>query len=233
MQNKIRIGIFDSGMGGTTFFRAIKESLKDAELFYLADSKNCPYGEKSDEELKEIVTKNVEILRAKGTKVIVIACNTATVRCINYLRKKYPDLKFVGTEPAIKLAASTNAKNILVLATPGTVDSERAHQLVAENIKKDQKITLLPCPGLADIIEHTLEFDQDYLPLPLDDIKRSVIRKKLADLFQDVAESPDVVVLGCTHYPLIKKEIGRFFKNARFLDGTDGVTRQVTLLISS
>lgn len=227
----MKIGIFDSGMGGTTIFRAVKDALPSEEYFYLADSENCPYGEKSEEELKEIVTKNVETLKNWGAKIIVIACNTATVRRIDYLREKYPDLKFVGTEPAIKLATKTNAKNILVLATPGTIKSERAHQLVAENIKEDQNITLLPCPGLADTIEHTLKFNKNYQPLPLNAAQKSAIRDKLAVLFKDIKKEPDVIVLGCTHYPLIKAEIQDFFPGAILLDGAGGVANRVAKII--
>ena len=232
MQNKtkLKIGIFDSGMGGTTIFRAIKSTLKNAEYLYIADSKNCPYGEKTDEELKEIVTKNVETLKSWGAKIIVIACNTATVKCIDYLRKTYPEIDFIGTEPAIKLATKTNKKNILVLATPGTVKSERTQKLIAENQNPTQKITLLPCPGLADTIERTVKFTKDYEPLPLSESQEDIIENKLADLFKNIDLNPDVIVLGCTHYPLIKTEIQEFFKGATLLDGSDGVARRTISL---
>ena len=224
MKNKI--GIFDSGMGGTTIFHAIKAKIPDAEYFYFADSKNCPYGEKSTEELEKIVTKNVETLKNWGAKIIVIACNTATVKCIDFLRRKYPELKFVGTEPAIKLATKTDAKNILVLATPGTIKSERAHQLARENQKEHQNITLLPCPGLADFLENTLKFDQNYHLIPLDSNKKHAINQKLTNLFQNISQAPDCIVLGCTHYILIKSEIQNFFKNAVIIDGNTGVTNR-------
>lgn len=224
---KTKIGFFDSGMGGTTIFNAVKNLLPDEEYFYIADSKNCPYGEKSDEELREIVTKNTEELINWGAKIIVIACNTATVKCIDYLREKYPEITFVGTEPAIKLAASTDAKNILVLATPGTVQSERAHQLLQENQKFGQRINLLACPGLADTIENTLKFDDKYQALPLMNEEKLVIAHKLYELFADVNDTPNVVVLGCTHYSLIKPEIQNFFPNATLIDGSEGIAHQV------
>ena len=229
----MKIGIFDSGMGGTTIFHAIKKILPNEEYCYRADSKNCPYGEKSDQELQRIVTKNVETLKAKGAKVIVIACNTATIKCIKKLREKYPDLKFVGTEPAIKLAASTDARNILVLATPGTVQSERAHELLKENQKRGQTITLLPCPGLADTIEHTLKFTSNYQPLPLDNYQKNVINQKLQELFKSIAKAPDTIVLGCTHYSLIKPEIQKFFPHATLLDGATGVARRTATIVKS
>lgn len=228
---RVKIGIFDSGMGGTTIFHAIKSALKNADYYYIADSKNCPYGEKSTEELQKIVEKNVETLKSWGAEIIVIACNTATVKCIDFLRQKYPEIKFVGTEPAIKLAAETNAKNILVLATPGTVESERTHELMLKNQKLGQKITLLPCPGLADTIERTLHFTEDYRPLPLDKSEENIINQKLRELLAPIKFSPDLVVLGCTHYSLIKPEIQSFFKHATLIDGAEGVASHVNELV--
>lgn len=224
---KTKIGFFDSGMGGTTIFNAVKNLLPDEEYFYIADSKNCPYGEKSDEELKAIVTKNTEELINWGAKIIVIACNTATVKCIDYLREKYPEITFVGTEPAIKLAADTNAKNILVLATPGTVQSERTHMLLEENRKPGQKISLLACPGLADTIENTLRFDENYQLITPTNDEKLIIAHKLSELFANITETPDVIVLGCTHYSLIKPEIQNFFPNATLIDGNEGIAHQV------
>ena len=213
----MKIGVFDSGIGGTTVLAAIKNILPDEEYKYIADSKNCPYGEKSEEELKQIVSKNTEELKDWGAEIIVIACNTATTKCINYLREKYSELKFVGTEPAIKLAAETNAKNILVMATPGTIASERTKSLAEENKREGQNITLLACPGLADTIEQKLD-----------------INKKLAELFQDLKNEnyePDVIVLGCTHYSLIKPDIQSFFPSAKLVDGNEGVANRVKELI--
>lgn len=226
----MKIGIFDSGMGGTTIMAAIKELLPDKEYFYIADSKNCPYGEKSDEELQKIATKNVEILKNWGAKIIVIACNTATVKCIDKLRQEYPDIEFVGTEPAIKLATSTNAKSILVLATPGTVESERAQKLLKENIKPGQTVTLLPCPGLADTIEHTISFTKDFNPLPLTQEQKAAINQKLTTLFKDLDFTPETIVLGCTHYSLIKPEIQNFFKASKIIDGNSGVARRTAAI---
>ena len=229
----MKIGNFDSGMGGTAIMSVIKNLLPKEEYFYIADSKNCPYGEKTDEELAKIVEHNVETLKNWGAKIIVIACNTATVKCIENLREKYPEIKFVGTEPAIRLAASTDAKNILVLATPGTVKSEHVQKLLQENQKTGQTITLLPCPGLADTIEHTLRFTDDYKPLPIDKSEKDVINQKLQELFQDITETPDTVVLGCTHYSLIKPEIQAFFENAKIIDGNIGVAHRTAEVVDS
>ena len=209
----MKIGVFDSGIGGTTILSALKSRIQNAEYFYIADSKNCPYGEKTDSELYQIVSNNVKTLQDWGAKIIIIACNTATTKCINKLRADYPKLVFIGTEPAIKLAADSNFQNILVLATPGTIHSERVQKLIQENQKPFQKITLLPCPGLADTIEKHLKSNPEK------------INSKLSELLKQDT-SYDAVVLGCTHYPLIKDQIKKYYPTATIIDGGDGVARQ-------
>ena len=209
----MKIGVFDSGKGGTTVLEAIKDLLPNEEYLYIGDSENCPYGEKSDEELMRIVCGIVDRLRQWGAEIIVIACNTATTRCIDRLRELYPDLKFVGTEPAIKLAAETNAKRVLVMATPGTVESERLAELVRENKKLDQEIKLLACQGLADAIE-----------------KDESVDSVLDGLLNDIGEF-DIVVLGCTHYSLIKEKIQSYFPDAVLVDGNQGVAERVKSLL--
>ena len=212
----MKIGLFDSGIGGTTILDAIKSILPNEEYKYIADSKNCPYGEKSDAELQAIVTKNVETLKNWGATIIVIACNTATTRCISYLRDKYPEIHFIGTEPAVKLATDTGVQNILIMATPGTIDSERLQTLLKENQKPNQTINLLACPGLADLIE------QNYKPGNLKPILDYLTR-----LFQQINTPPDAIILGCTHYSLIKPQIKSFFKTAKLIDGNTGVAKRV------
>ena len=155
--NKNEIGIFDSGIGGITILNELKKILPNENFIYYADSKNNPYGNKSLNELFKIVCDIVDKLLKRNVKLIVIACNTATTRCINMLREKYKNVIFVGTEPAIKVACDKNFKNTIVMATPGTINTERMHQLVDNNIKDNQNIYLIPCEGLADTIEFKTE----------------------------------------------------------------------------
>ena len=210
----MKIGFFDSGKGGTSILDVVKKLLPNEEYMYIGDSENCPYGEKSDEELIKIVQANVDRLKDWGATIIVIACNTATTRCIDKLRKIYPDLKFVGTEPAVKLAIMSGAKKVLVMATPGTIKSVRLLALVRDNEKQDQEVDLMACPGLADAIEK----DED-------------IDGVLDELLKDVKEY-DAVVLGCTHYSLIKNKIQRYFPNAKLIDGNEGVAKRVKIIIN-
>ena len=206
----MKIGVFDSGKGGMTVLAAIKEKLPDMKYKYIADSKNCPYGEKTDSKLMRIVEKHVESLRDWGANIIVIACNTATTRCIEKLRRKYPELLFVGTEPAIKLAAESGARKVLVMATPGTIASERTMHLLKENQGLGQKIDLLACVGLADVIE-----------------AGKGVSEKLVEVLNGVDRDYEEVVLGCTHYSLIKPEILKHFPEARLIDGNEGVAKRV------
>ena len=217
--NNNKIGMFDSGIGGLTVLKELRKLLPNENYIYYADSKNNPYGEKSDSELMDIVTNIVDFLISREVKIIVIACNTATTRCINRLRKMYPDMIFVGTEPAIKVACDKNYKNTLVMATPGTIKSERTHELVKLNKKRDQKITLLPCKGLADAIESGNK----------DNVNK--VLHKLLDKYVD--EDIDSIVLGCTHYPHAKKNIKELFPKVKLIDGNKGVSKQVKRQLES
>lgn len=206
----MKIGVFDSGKGGTTILSAIKEVLPEVEYFYIGDNENCPYGEKSDEELMKIVTRHVETLKNWGAEIIVIACNTATTKCIEKLREKYPELNFIGTEPAIKLAAETGARKILVLATPGTVKAERTLQLLHENQRPEQRIDLLACAGLADAIE-----------------TGGKVGERLDELAEEAGTDYKIVVLGCTHYSLVRQAIQKRWPEATLMDGNEGVVKRV------
>ena len=216
----MKIGMFDSGRGGTTVLEAVKKRLPEAEYKYIADSENCPYGEKPVEVLYKIVRGHVETLRDWGAAVVVVACNTATVKCIDRLRADYPELKFVGTEPAVKLALNSGASKVLVLATPNTIESERVHLLAHENAQPGQKVDFLACPGLAETIEKYYDSDLER------------VREKLSGLLvRD--ESYDVVVLGCTHYPLVAELISEYYPEARLVDGADGVARRVGEIVQA
>lgn len=219
MNRNNKIGIFDSGIGGTTTLNEIKKLLPNEDFIYYADSKNNPYGSKSDDELYKIVKNVVDFLIKKEVKLIVIACNTATTKCINKLRENYKNIPFIGTEPAIKVACDNNYKNTLVLATPGTINSERTQELVNKNKKTNQNIYLLPCDYLANAIERN-------------DVKEidSLLYNYLTP-YQN--KNIDSIVLGCTHYPLIKDKIQSYFKDAVIIDGNIGVAKRVKYILET
>lgn len=207
------VGVFDSGIGGLSVLRELEKILPNEDFYYYGDSLNNPYGEKSDEELFEITSGVVDYLVNKGCRVIVIACNTATTRCMKYLREKYKDIIFVGTVPAIKVACDRDFKNTLVMATPATIESERTMELIRDNIRKDQNIYLVACPGLANAIEDN---DQEKIKEILKDTFREYKDKKI-----------DSIVLGCTHYPFIKEDILKEMPGVILLDGSRGVAMEV------
>ena len=208
----MKIGIFDSGKGGLTVLNEIKKLLPDYEYIYVGDSKNNPYGEKSEEELIEITTKISKFLICNNCKIIVIACNTATTRCMKTLRKKFPDTIFIGTVPAIKVACDNNYKNILLLATTATINSKRVEELVKDNKKEGQEIYLKACPNLASSIEAD---------------NKEKINSLLNEYLKDYkGKNIDCIVLGCTHYPIVKEEINNII-HCNIIDGGYGVAKEV------
>ncbi len=217
--NSSPIGVFDSGIGGTTILKSVRKLLPNENYVFFGDSANCPFGTKNIDELKSIVRNATDFLIKKGAKIIIVACNTATTQTIEYLRELYPNIPFVGTEPAVKLACGTGKKMLLLLSTEGTAHSPRTQELIEQNIRPNQQIVNLPCIGLAEAIETT---DADR------------IHECLVKNFKNVEkpEEVDIVILGCTHYPLASEQIKSFFPNASLLDGGDGVARQTQKILS-
>ena len=208
-----KIGVFDSGVGGLSILNELLKELPYEDFYYYGDSLNNPYGEKSDEELLKITSNIVEKLINKNCKLIVIACNTATTRCMKKLREIYSNVIFVGTVPAIKVACGKRFKNTLVMATPATIESERTYELIRDNKRYDQNIYLLPCPGLANAIEQN---------------DKEKIKRILQNDFKDYKDKEiDAIVLGCTHYPFIREEILEEMPNTVLIDGSIGVSKEV------
>ncbi|GGW40072.1 glutamate racemase [Arenibacter certesii] len=208
------IGIFDSGIGGTSIWREINRLLPQESTIYLADSKNAPYGEKSQEEILRLSIKNVEFLISKGCKLIVVACNTATTNAIKELREKY-ELPFIGIEPAIKTAAlNSKSKKIGVLATKGTLSSSLFHSTSISHANgiqiMEQKGT-----GLVELIENG----------ELNTMKTKALLERY--LSHMVKEGIDQLVLGCTHYPyLIPLLTDILPDNVKIIDSGEGVAKQ-------
>ena len=151
MNNNQPIGLFDSGVGGTSIWAAIHDLMPHENTIYLADSKNAPYGEKSKDAIIRLSFKNTELLLEMGCKIIVVACNTATTNAISELRAKY-DVPFIGIEPAIKPAANNSTtQTIGILATKGTLSSELFNKAV--ELYQDTRIIEQIGHGLVELIE--------------------------------------------------------------------------------
>ena len=211
--NNNKIGVFDSGIGGLTTLKEIRKILPNEDYIFYADSKNNPYGNKTTEELLNITRNIVNFFIKENVKLIVIACNTATTKCIKQLRNEFKDIIFVGTEPAIKVACDNNYRNTLVMATPGTINSERTHELISKYKKDNENLYLISCDNLANAIENN---------------QKEVINNLLHKYLDEYLDKKiDAIVLGCTHYPIIKNDIQKLFKNTTIIDGNIGVAKQV------
>ncbi len=147
-----KIGVFDSGIGGATVLTELVKVLPNEDYIYYSDSKNNPYGDKTQKEIIEICDNIVQFFIQKNCKAIVIACNTASAEAVTYLRKKHKTIPFIAIEPAYKMVYDyAYDEATLVMATKGTIESEKFNLLYKKY--NNHKTKLLPCIGLADVIE--------------------------------------------------------------------------------
>ena len=203
MNKNEAIGIFDSGIGGVTVLKEILKILPNENYIYYSDSKNNPYGDKSNDEINNLCDNIVRLFIKKKCKIIVIACNTASAKSAKYLRNKYNDIPFVAIEPAYKMVYDYAYDNpTLVMATKGTIESEKFNLLFHKY--DNHKTILLPCVGLADIIEEG---------------NKEKINQYLRENLEKYRGTAKNVVLGCTHYPLIKNEIEKVLGKVNFFNG--------------
>lgn len=188
------IGIFDSGIGGLSVARAIRQLLPGERLHYFADTGHAPYGEKSDEYIYQRMQVITHHLLASDAKAIVVACNTATTAAIAKLRAEF-SLPIIGVEPGVKPAVLTSTTGVVgVLATPRTLQTPAFSQLSAR-YAASARILLQPCPGLVPLIE-ALSLESEEL--------RQLLQNYIKPL---LAQGADTLVLGCTHYNLIAELI--------------------------
>lgn len=220
MEASSPIGIFDSGVGGTSIWKEIHQLLPLEKTIYLADSKNAPYGKKPIEDIISLCKKNTDLLLEMGCKLIVVACNTATTNAIKELRANY-DIPFIGIEPAIKPAAlnSTN-KTIGILATQGTLSSALFSQ-TSELYAKTTEIVEVVGNGLVELIESGKKDSEETTAL-LRVLLEPMIRKKI-----------DYLVLGCSHYPYLISNLKKILpEEVKIIDSGEAVARQTREILS-
>ena len=215
------IGIFDSGLGGISVWQALYDALPFESLIYLGDGLRCPYGSRSEAEVRAFTEEAVERLLAEGCKMIVIACNTATAVAIKYLREKYPNVPFVGLEPAVKPAALTTKTGIIgVLATERSLQGDHFRRAEA---KYGEDVKILKAVG-AGFVE-AVEANEEHTPETAE-----LVRKAVAPL---VEAGADKIVLGCTHYPfllpVIREVVGN--RDVEVIDSGEAVERRVEQLL--
>lgn len=219
MQNNNNpIGLFDSGIGGTSIWNEIHRLLPHEDTIYLADSRNAPYGQRPKEEIIALSMKNTEYLLERNCKLIVVACNTATTNAIKELRAKY-DIPFVGIEPAIKPAALDSKTNTIgVLATKGTLSSE----LFSKAVETFQNTKIIEQVGynLVSLIEDG-QIDSPEMSRLLHEYLSPMIEANI-----------DYLVLGCSHYPYLIPQIRKILPDkVRIIDSGEAVARQTQNLL--
>jgi len=213
MENNKPIGIFDSGIGGTSIWAAIHHLLPNEKTIYLADSKNAPYGQKSKTEIIALSIKNTEFLLKMDCKLIVVACNTATTNAIQELRTKY-SIPIIGIEPAIKPAAiHSKTQTIGILATQGTLNSELFNKTT--EMYHDTKIIEQVGHGLVQLIESG-------------NINSPEMKQLLHSYLTPMIEANiDYLVLGCSHYPYLIPQIKKILpEHIHIIDSGQAVAKQ-------
>lgn len=201
------IGVFDSGIGGLTVLESLCEALPEADYLYFGDNANLPYGTKSPTQVKQLSVKAAKWFKTKKVDALVVACNTASSLALPEMRQKLGSTPVFGVvEPAadeaLRSARSRHVRKILILATSGTVRSQAYLECLRQKNRGKQKITALeviqkPCPLLVPLIEEGI-------------VRGSLLRGALRHYLKPLGstlESGGVVILGCTHYPWIEKEI--------------------------
>ena len=218
MINNQPLGLFDSGIGGTSIWSAIHELMPNEDTIYLADSKNAPYGQKSKEEIIALSIKNTEFLLEKNAKIIVVACNTATTNAIKELRSKYR-IPFIGIEPAIKPAAThSKTQTIGILATKGTLSSELFNKAV--EVYQETKIIEQIGHGIVELIENGA----------LHSPKMTELLHSYVDPM--IEQNIDYLVLGCSHYPYLIPQLKKILPpHIQIIDSGAAVAKQTQKIL--
>jgi glutamate racemase len=220
MSSAAPIGIFDSGIGGLSVARAIRKELPNEHLLYFADQAHLPYGERSLEEVRGFSVAIAQALLNAGSKLIVVACNTASAAALKHLRERFPGMRFVGMESAVKPAAEhTNTGAVGVLATTATFQGELFASVV-ERFAQGVRVIQQPCPGLVERIEAG--------DLDGPETER-LLRGWLGPM---LAQRIDALALACTHYPFVRPLIERIVgTGVRVIDPAPAIARQVRRLL--
>lgn len=204
----------DSGLGGLTTLFQTEMILPQENFIYVADFKNHPYGNKTKKQIESTVIHNIKKFYAQFyPKSVVLACNTATAVAITRLRKMFSNIIIIGTEPAIRPAIEAGKKRILVLGTRATIRHSSLIKLFKAN--KHSYLEFLALPELAKLV------DDNYLD------NKSLIDDYLAEKLTPLKDKFDAVVLGCTHYVILKKEIKNFLGDITIFSGNGGVAKRL------
>lgn len=213
----MKLGVFDSGIGGKAVAKSLERSFPDAEIIRVDDHENVPYGDKSQQEIQKLTDNAIQPLLSSGCDIIILACNSATAAAIEFLRQKYPAQVFIGLEPMIKPAVELTRSGIIaVCATPSTLKSSRYHRL-KEKFASDTTILEPDCSQWARLIEDS-----------------EINEKHISDVISPLLDAgADVIVLACTHYHWINLEIAKLADGkATVIQPSEAIARRVKQLAS-
>jgi glutamate racemase len=214
MNSASPIGIFDSGVGGLSVAREIREHLPAEYLLYLSDSAYCPYGGRPLEEIRDRTLRVGRFLLGRGAKALVVACNSASGAALEVLRES-TSVPVIGMEPAVKpAAAATRSGRVGVMATAATLQADRFERLM-ENYAREVQVVSQACPGLVELVERGITRGDE-------------AREQLLPLLEPLRSAGvDTVVLGCTHYPFLRDTITEILgPDVSLLDTGAAVARQ-------
>lgn len=219
--NNNPIGVYDSGFGGLSVWRELHRALPRESLIYLGDGKNCPYGTKSEEQIRELAERAVGDLVERGCKMVVVACNTATAAAIEYLRERFSHLPIVGLEPAVKPAcAMTRSKVVGVIATERSLVG-RKFLSTLERYGEGVEVLKVVGEGFVEAVEADAEQEPR---------TEELVRRVVEPI---VERGADVIVLGCTHYPFLGDVIRRVVgdREVAVIDSGEAVEKRVESLL--
>ena len=210
------VGFFDSGVGGRCVLDAFRRLRPDEPTVYVADSENCPYGNKPPDEIVRLSKRIAADLIGRGCEVVVVACNTATAAAIDELRSEWPDVPFVGMEPAVKPAALGSKSGVVgVLATRGTFNG-RLYRETSSKVADAVRIIECVADEFVDLVERGVVSGVE---------AEDAVRRRIEPL---IAAGADRIVLGCTHFPHLKHLMENVAEGrAEIVDPSDAVARRI------
>ena len=207
------IGLFDSGVGGLTVLNTISSLLPNENIIYVGDNKNCPYGNKTKEQLFEYAKKIIEYFIQQNVKLIVLACNTTSANVLQELRIAYPEVKIIGViDATITDFIFKNKRNVLIIATQATIQSKR-YEIGIQDYQKNIEVKTLATPKLVPLVESGQYKEGIY----------DVLHEYL-DIYTGWADS---IILGCTHYPILKEQIKRILPNIEYISSSEAIGSDV------
>ena len=214
------IAVFDSGLGGISVLRQLRQLMPKENYLYFGDSAHAPYGTRSVQEVRDLTLRNIGALYARGIKAAVIACNTATSAAVELLRSRFQDIPVIGMEPALKPAVLENpGGTVLVLATPLTLREEKFSQLL-EHYQSSAEVICLPCPELVEFVESG-------------DLGSAELMRYLHERLDPYRARASAAVLGCTHFPFLRRAISTVLgEGATLYDGGAGTARETRRQLS-